>query len=68
MFDKIIKDNNLLCTDEEFETYLKNIDLTSLEKALSNLERAIIRSQREPTDQEVRDSVIQRFEYSYELS
>jgi len=44
------------------------LDLTSLEKALSNLERAIIRSQREPTDQEVRDSVIQRFEYSYELS
>lgn len=44
------------------------LDLTSLEKALSSLEQAIARSQREPLDEEVRDSVIQRFEYSYELS
>lgn len=44
------------------------LELTSLEKALSSLEQAIVRSQREPMDEEVRDSVIQRFEYSYELS
>lgn len=44
------------------------LELTSLEKALSSLEQAIARSQRQPTDEEVRDSVIQRFEYSYELS
>jgi nucleotidyltransferase substrate binding protein (TIGR01987 family) len=44
------------------------LDLTSLEKALKNLERAIERSKKEPQDEEVRDSVIQRFEYSYELS
>jgi len=44
------------------------LDLTPLERALFSLERAIARSQREPTDEEVRDSVIQRFEYSYELS
>ncbi len=44
------------------------LDLTSLEKALFSLEQAITRSQREPADREVRDSVIQRFEYSYELS
>lgn len=44
------------------------LELTSLEKALSSLEQAIARSQREPMDEEVRDSVIQRFEYSYELS
>lgn len=44
------------------------LELTSLEKALSSLEQAIVRSQREPLDEEVRDSVIQRFEYSYELS
>lgn len=44
------------------------LDLTSLEKALNSLERSIERSQREPNDEEVRDCVIQRFEYSYELS
>ena len=41
---------------------------TPLEKALSSLERAIVRSQKVPEDEEVRDSVIQRFEYCYELS
>ncbi|MEK7991442.1 MAG: nucleotidyltransferase substrate binding protein [Thiotrichaceae bacterium] len=44
------------------------LDLSSLEKALDSLERAIKRSKIEPEDKEVRDSVIQRFEYSYELS
>jgi nucleotidyltransferase substrate binding protein (TIGR01987 family) len=44
------------------------LDLSSLEKALDSLEHAIKRSKTEPEDKEVRDSVIQRFEYSYELS
>ena len=44
------------------------LNLTPLEKALSNLERAIERSQKVPEDKEIRDSVIQRFEYTYELS
>jgi len=44
------------------------LDLSSLEKALTNLEYAIERSQKAPMDEEVRDSVIKRFEYSYELS
>jgi len=44
------------------------LDLSSLEKALTSLEYAIERSQKVPKDEEVRDSVIQRFEYSYELS
>ncbi len=48
---------------------IKNmLDLTSLEKVLNSLERAIERSKKAPQDEEVRDSVIQRFEYSYELS
>jgi len=46
---------------------LKKLDLTSLEKALTSLQKAIERYGREPEDEEVRDSVIQRFEYSYEL-
>ncbi|OAD21823.1 Nucleotidyltransferase substrate binding protein [Candidatus Thiomargarita nelsonii] len=44
------------------------LDLSSLEKALTSLEYAVERSQKEHKDEEVRDSVIQRFEYSYELS
>jgi len=46
---------------------LKKLDLTSLKKALTSLQKAIEYYGREPEDEEVRDSVIQRFEYSYEL-
>ena len=46
---------------------MKKLDLTSLEKALTSLQKAIERYGREPEDKEVRDSVIQRFEYSHEL-
>jgi nucleotidyltransferase substrate binding protein (TIGR01987 family) len=35
---------------------------------LASLERAIARSTAAPKDEELRDAVIQRFEYSYELS
>lgn len=44
------------------------LDLSSFEKALNSLARAIARSQEAPGDDELRDSVIQRFEYTYELS
>lgn len=44
-----------------------HLDLSSLSGALSGLEKAISRSVREPGDDMIRDSVIQRFEYSYEL-
>lgn len=43
------------------------LDFSSLEHAITSLERAVLRSQKEPKDLEVRDSVIQRFEYTYEL-
>ena len=46
---------------------MKKLDLTSLEKALTSLQKAIERYGREPGDEEVRDSVIQRFGTSYEL-
>jgi nucleotidyltransferase substrate binding protein (TIGR01987 family) len=45
-----------------------DLDLTSFAKALATLDRAIRRSRSEPEDEEVRDSVIQRFEYTYELA
>lgn len=44
------------------------LDLTSWKRALGSLERAITRSIAAPKDEELRDAVIQRFEYSYELS
>lgn len=44
------------------------LDLASLKKAIGSLERAISRSLAAPEDEELRDAVIQRFEYSYELS
>lgn len=44
------------------------LDLTSWKRALASLERAISRSSAVPADEEVRDAVIQRFEYTYELS
>lgn len=44
------------------------LDFNSLKKSLLSLERAIKRSQKDLKDEEVRDAVIQRFEYTYELS
>ena len=46
---------------------MAELDLSSLSKALESLSKAVERSRREPDDEEVRDAVIQRFEYSYEL-
>jgi len=44
------------------------VDLSSFKKALENLDKAISRSILEPQDEIIRDGVIQRFEYTYELS
>jgi nucleotidyltransferase substrate binding protein (TIGR01987 family) len=44
------------------------LDLTSFEKALVSLARAIARSEQAPADEELRDAVIQRFEFTYELA
>ena len=46
---------------------MKKLDLTSLKKALTSMHKAFEHYVREPRDEEVRDSVIQRFETSYEL-
>jgi len=43
------------------------LDLTSLQKALSTLDKAIKRYESDPTDEDIRDTVIQRFEYSWKL-
>lgn len=44
------------------------LDLTPLINAIASLDRALDRHRREPADEEVRDSVIQRFEFTYDLS
>lgn len=43
------------------------LDLTPLQSALASLRRAYARSEDAPDDEELRDAVIQRFEYTYEL-
>src|SRR4051812_7430111 len=43
------------------------IDFSSLKKALVSLKKALTRSQENPSDDELRDACIQRFEYTYEL-
>lgn len=44
------------------------LDLSPLEKALSSLRYGLARWQASPGDEELRDAVIQRFEYSFELA
>jgi len=45
----------------------QSLDLTPLQKALDSLAFAVVRTEREKPDDMLRDSVIQRFEYTYEL-
>ncbi len=44
------------------------LDTTAFEKAIASLERAVSRAQGSPNDEELRDAVIQRFEYTMDLS
>jgi nucleotidyltransferase substrate binding protein (TIGR01987 family) len=44
------------------------LDTTSLANAVQRLREGLARYQREPGDEQVRDGLIQRFEFTYELS
>lgn len=44
------------------------LDFSSLDKALTALERGLVRAVPAPGDEELRDACIQRFEFSFELS
>jgi len=44
------------------------LDISSLGNAVRRLREGIARWQREPKDEQIRDGLIQRFEFSYELS
>jgi nucleotidyltransferase substrate binding protein (TIGR01987 family) len=43
------------------------LDIAPLVSAVARLREGVARSQREPADEQLRDGLIQRFEYTYEL-
>lgn len=45
-----------------------NLDTTALGNAVRRLREGLARHEREPTDEQLRDGLIQRFEFTYELS
>jgi nucleotidyltransferase substrate binding protein (TIGR01987 family) len=46
----------------------KLLDLTSFEKALGRLKEGIARYEQDISDTQIRDGLIQRFEFTYEIS
>lgn len=46
----------------------RDLDITPLESAVHRLREGLARHDREPHDEQLRDGLIQRFEYTYELS
>ena len=44
------------------------LDITSLGHAVKRLREGLARYEREPGDEQIRDGLIQRFEFTYELS
>ena len=44
------------------------LDTTSLRNAVRRLREGLTRYEREPTDEQIRDGLIQRFEFTYELT
>lgn len=47
---------------------IKKLDVSSLEKAVSSLDKVLKEQQKNPNNEFIRDAAIQRFEYTYELS
>jgi nucleotidyltransferase substrate binding protein (TIGR01987 family) len=45
-----------------------SLDITSLGTAVRRLREGLERHKREPTDEQLRDGLIQRFEFTYELT
>jgi nucleotidyltransferase substrate binding protein (TIGR01987 family) len=45
-----------------------SLDITSLGNAVRRLREGLERHKREPTDEQIRDGLIQRFEFTYELT
>lgn len=47
---------------------MEKLDITSLKNAVVRLDEGILRYQSDITDLQIRDGLIQRFEFTYELS
>jgi nucleotidyltransferase substrate binding protein (TIGR01987 family) len=47
---------------------MMRLDTTSLGNAVRRLREGLARYEREPADEQIRDGLIQRFEFTYELS
>lgn len=47
---------------------MENLDISSFENALSTLDSILLRYKRDNYDVDIRDAVIQRFEYTYSLA
>jgi hypothetical protein len=43
------------------------LDITPLANAINRLREGLVRHRREPGDKQLRDGLIQRFEFTYEL-
>jgi nucleotidyltransferase substrate binding protein (TIGR01987 family) len=46
----------------------EKLDTSALEKAIDRLQEGLVRYQKDITDIQIRDGLIQRFEFTYELS
>ena len=46
----------------------EKLDLTPLDNAVSRLAEGLARYEKDITDTQIRDGLIQRFEFSYEIS
>jgi nucleotidyltransferase substrate binding protein (TIGR01987 family) len=44
-----------------------NLDPSALESAVQRLREGLVRCEQEPNDEQLRDGLIQRFEFTYEL-
>lgn len=45
-----------------------SLDFSPFDKALTSLKKALVRAQKAPEDEELRDACIQRFEYTFEIA
>lgn len=46
----------------------EGLDLTPMERAISRLQEGLVRYQKDVSDTQIRDGLIQRFEFTYEIS
>ena len=45
-----------------------SLDISALHKAITRLQEGLVRYQQDITDTQIRDGLVQRFEFTYEIS